>query len=367
MRRSSARASATPPPCTAGDARRAPRSTRPASASPTASAPQQDEICFTSGGTEGDNLAVLGTMARPARAPTGGRHLAHRAQGRAAGGAPGGPSEGGRGALLEVTPTARGSRARAPKPCGRHRGGVSVMWVNNEIGVHAAHRRAGGAGQGRAARCSTPTRCRPSARSPSTRADPVRLRRTISGHKIGAPKGIGAMFIRRGTPLEPLMYGGSQERVDGARARRTWPTRWDWPPPMELAVAERDRTSGPSSRRCATRSRPPPRPRIPDAVIHGRGAPRAPHILNISVPGTDSESLLMALDLQGHRLLSGSACQRGASRHRTCWRPWGCAPTWGAPRSGCRSARSRRRRGRARGRALPALVEKARRTTAQGA
>ena len=52
--------------------------------------------------------------------------------------------------------------------------------------------------------------------------------------------------------------------------------------------------------------------RIPDAVIHGRGAPRAPHIMNISVPGTDSESLLMALDLRGIGCSAGSACQSGS-------------------------------------------------------
>ncbi|MDQ6831177.1 MAG: aminotransferase class V-fold PLP-dependent enzyme, partial [Gemmatimonadota bacterium] len=51
--------------------------------------------------------------------------------------------------------------------------------------------------------------------------------------------------------------------------------------------------------------------RIPDAVVHGANAERAPHILNISVPGTDSESLLMALDLAGVGCSSGSACQSG--------------------------------------------------------
>ena len=52
--------------------------------------------------------------------------------------------------------------------------------------------------------------------------------------------------------------------------------------------------------------------RVPDAVIHGRGADRAPHIVNISVPGTDSESLLMALDLRGIAASGGSACQSGS-------------------------------------------------------
>jgi cysteine desulfurase len=52
--------------------------------------------------------------------------------------------------------------------------------------------------------------------------------------------------------------------------------------------------------------------KIPDAVIHGRGTTRAPHVLNISVPGTDSESMLMALDLQGVACSAGSACQSGS-------------------------------------------------------
>jgi cysteine desulfurase len=53
--------------------------------------------------------------------------------------------------------------------------------------------------------------------------------------------------------------------------------------------------------------------RVPDAVIHGRQAPqRAPHITNVSVPGVDSESMLMALDLRGIGCSAGSACQSGS-------------------------------------------------------
>src|SRR6185503_19554242 len=56
------------------------------------------------------------------------------------------------------------------------------------------------------------------------------------------------------------------------------------------------------------------RERVPDAVIHGERAPRrAPHIVNVSVPGTDSESMLMALDLQGIACSAGSACQSGSA------------------------------------------------------
>ena len=52
--------------------------------------------------------------------------------------------------------------------------------------------------------------------------------------------------------------------------------------------------------------------RVPDAIIHGRAAPRAPHVTNISIPGTESESMLIALDLRGIACSAGSACQSGS-------------------------------------------------------
>jgi cysteine desulfurase len=132
----------------------------------------------------------------------------------------------------------------------------------------------------------------------------------ISGHKIGAPKGIGAMYIRRGTALEPLFYGGAQDRgrrpgtenVASAVALAT---------ACELAIAEREREC---ARLGALRDRLEAAilARLPDAIVQGRGAARAPHILSVAVPGTDSESMLMALDLQGIACSGGSACQSGS-------------------------------------------------------
>ncbi len=133
---------------------------------------------------------------------------------------------------------------------------------------------------------------------------------SVSGHKFGAPKGIGAFYIRRGTPIEPLFFGGTQDRgrrpgtenvaaaVGLARA-------------MELALEERE-AHWETLEAERDRLEAALLARVPDALVHGRGAKRAPHILNISVPGTDSESLLMALDLQGVAASSGSACQSGS-------------------------------------------------------
>jgi len=132
----------------------------------------------------------------------------------------------------------------------------------------------------------------------------------VSGHKIGAPKGVGALYIRRGTPLEPLLHGGSQ---DAGRRPGTENVAFavGFACAAELAIAERETEC---ARLQAMRDALEAAllARIPDAVVHGRGAPRAPHILNVSVPGTDSESMLMALDLAGVAASSGSACQSGS-------------------------------------------------------
>jgi cysteine desulfurase len=133
---------------------------------------------------------------------------------------------------------------------------------------------------------------------------------SISGHKIGAPKGIGALYIRRGTPISPLMFGGSQDR--GRRpGTENVAMAVGLAQAAELAVAERAHEWA-KLESMRDRLEAALLARIPDAVIHGRGAPRAPHITSISVPGTDSESLLMALDLRGVACSAGSACQSGS-------------------------------------------------------
>jgi len=133
---------------------------------------------------------------------------------------------------------------------------------------------------------------------------------SISGHKIGAPKGIGALYLRRGTPIEPLMFGGSQDR--GRRpGTENVAMAVGLATAAELAVAEREHEWA-TLEKLRDRLEAGLLERIPDAVIHGRGAPRAPHITSVSVPGTDSESLLMALDLRGIACSAGSACQSGS-------------------------------------------------------
>jgi cysteine desulfurase len=268
-----------------------------------------DEICFTSGGTEGDNLAILGAwrmLKANGRTAIVTSPIEHKAVLQAVHQA---AKEGAEERFLRVEPSGVTTLDSARSTVGSDTALCSVMWVNNEIGTIqpiaelAAHAKSVGAifhtdavqAFGKVAIDAKKT--------------PFDLL-SISGHKIGAPKGIGAMYIRRGTPLEPLFFGGSQDRgrrpgtenVAGAVALAT---------ACELALAEHE-VEGARLRVLRDRLEAAILAKLPDAIFHGRDAARAPHISSVSVPGTDSESMLMALDLRGIACSGGSACQSGS-------------------------------------------------------
>jgi len=268
-----------------------------------------DEICFTSGGTEADNMAILGawralkakgrnavvTTPIEHKAVLGAVHQATR--------------EGAEERMLEMTPDGVIDPASFDRLVDEQVALCSTMWVNNEIGSIQPIPELAAKAKERGALVHTDA-VQAFGKIPID----ARTQRfdflTISGHKFGAPKGIGALFIRRGTAIEPLMHGGTQDRgrrpgtenvaaaVGLARA-------------AELALAECESHCA-RVRQLRDRLETGILERVPDAVIHGRGADRAPHIVNVSVPGTDSESLLMALDLRGIAASGGSACQSGS-------------------------------------------------------
>jgi cysteine desulfurase len=270
---------------------------------------QPDEIVFTSGGTEGDNLAIVGPW------------RTRRAQGRNA--VVTSPTEhkavlevvhqiareGGEERLLPITASGTVDLSALPTMVDTSVAVCSVMWINNEIGVVqdvpaiGAHARSVGA-------LMHTDAVQAFGKLPiDVTTLPIDLL-SLSGHKIGAPKGIGAIYIRRGTPFEPLFHGGSQDR-----GRRPGTENVAFAVGLavaaELQLAEREHEC---ERLCAMRDALQAAivARVPDAVVHGTAATRAPHILNVSVPGTDSESLLMALDLAGIAASGGSACQSGS-------------------------------------------------------
>jgi cysteine desulfurase len=268
-----------------------------------------DEICFTSGGTEGDNLAILGAWralkakGRKAVVTTPIEHKAilgavHQAA-----------REGAEERFVAMTSDGVVDTQSFDDLVDDAVVVCTTMWVNNEIGTIQPVPELAVKAKSRGALFHTDA----VQAFGKVLIDAQKQQfdfLTISGHKFGAPKGIGVLFIRRGTAIEPLMHGGTQDRgrrpgtenvaaaVGLARA-------------AELTLSEREA-------HCARLLRLREKleagilARVPDAVIHGRGADRAPHIVNISVPGTDSESLLMALDLRGIAASGGSACQSGS-------------------------------------------------------
>jgi cysteine desulfurase len=264
---------------------------------------------FTSCGTEADNMALIGVWrarhgeGRQAVVSTPIEHKAvlgavHQIA-----------KEGGEERLLSVDQAGLVTAASFDEAVQDDAAVCSVMWVNNEIGtiqdvpaLAARARERGVVFHSDAVQAFGKVEI-------DARSTPFDLL-SISGHKIGAPKGIGALYIRRGTPMEALMFGGSQDR--GRRpGTENVAMAVGLACAAELTVAEREEEI---RRLGALRDRLEASllARLPDAIIHGRGAPRAPHVTNISMPGTESESMLIALDLRGIACSDGSACQSGS-------------------------------------------------------
>ncbi len=270
---------------------------------------RSDEVCFTSGGTEADNLGILGAwraMREKGRRAVVSSPIEHKA---VLGAIHQAAHEGAEERMLEVDSDGCVSIESFDALLDDTVAVCSVMWVNNEIGTVqplpalAEHARARGV-----LMHTDAVQALGKVEIDATRQQFDLL--SISGHKIGAPKGVGALFIRRGTPLEPLLHGGTQDR--GRRpGTENIASIIGFARAAELAVKERQEEC---RRLEALRDKLEAAilERLPDAVVHGRNTTRAPHVLNVSVPGTDSESLLMALDLKGIACSGGSACSSGS-------------------------------------------------------
>jgi cysteine desulfurase len=284
---------------------------------------QPDEVCFTSGGTEADNLAIFGplrSMRAKGRSVLVTTPIEHKAVLETVHYA---ARDGLTERMLRVLPNGVIDAASADDVVDDSVAVCTVMWVNNEIGTIQPVPEIAKRVKARGGIMHTDAVQAFGKLTIDVRQVDVDLL-TISGHKIGAPKGIGAIFIRRGTQIDSMFHGGSQDR--GRRpGTENVAAAVGLACAAELAVAEHE-TEGARLEALRDALEQGLVARIPDAVVHGRGAPRAPHILNLSVPGTDSESLLMALDLAGVAASSGSACQSGSVTPSHVLRAMGVRP-----------------------------------------
>lgn len=271
---------------------------------------EPSQVIFTSGGTEADNLGIVGGAL--AARDRGDRMCAcvsaieHKAILAAAhyvvhlGGSETVLPVDGNG-VLELDAL---DQALAERPAV-----VSVMWVNNEIGVIQPV-------QEIAERCHKADVAFHTDAVQAFGKVPISMQHlpctllTISGHKVGAPKGIGALIVRHRKAVEAIIHGGGQqfgirpgtENVAGAVALGR---------AAQLAVAEQAEEAR-RLQRLGDALVERLRAAVPDLVLTAEHGPRAPHIVNVCIPGADSEALLMHLDLAGVAVSGGSACSTGA-------------------------------------------------------
>lgn len=264
------------------------------------------EIVFTRAGTEADALAILGRARMEPGRPIAVSAIEHKAVLASAHAAEDVAVE---TIILPVDGGGVVEMDAVDAAVSRHPSVVSVMWANNEVGALQPVAEIG-------------DRCRREGiifHSDAVQAlgkVPVRVDEAevdlvaFSAHKVGGPKGIGALYVRRGTKLRPLLFGGGQERglrpgtedVAGAAG---------FAAAAETAEAHREAAM---ARIGALRDRLEAglRERVPGLVVNAAAAPRLPTLANLSVPGADPEALLIALDLEGIAVSSGSACSSGA-------------------------------------------------------
>lgn len=266
------------------------------------------EVVFTSGGTEADNLAIIGLSLAAPR----GRHIVttpieHEAVLESCG-------------YLErqhgfevtlVTVDADGlvdtdELGRALRPDTTL---VSVMYANNEVGTVQPIQRIAELAAAAGARMHTDA-VQAAGWLPLDVAALGVDALTISGHKLGAPKGIGALYLRRGVPVEATLHGGGQERgrrsgtenVAGAVGLAE---------ALELAEAARPRAADRiADLRDAFIARV--LAEVPGARLTGHPTLRLPANASFCFPGTSGEAVLLDLERRGIICSSGSACAAGS-------------------------------------------------------
>ncbi len=270
---------------------------------------QPGEVTFTSGGSEGDNWAIRGACYAQRHK---GKHIISSLT----------EHDAVRKSLDYMEAQGWEVTRLAPGPDGAVRAEavaaalrpdtvlVSLMLVNNETGavtdIPAVARAIKAAGSGALLHTDA---IQAYMKMPFTvkslGADVV----TLSGHKIGAPKGIGAQYVRSGLRLPPLVLGGGQE--EGRRSgTENMPGICALAAAAKAARADRDAPARMAALRQGIID--DLSPSLPDMLVIGGGAP---HILCLSLPGYRSEVLLNYLDAMGICVSKGSACKRGARSH----------------------------------------------------
>lgn len=269
-----------------------------------------NEIVFTSGGTEADNLALRGTLRARAAEGDGlvttaiehhavldtAHDLAH--EGRA------------RVTVVGVDKHGRVEPEAIERALDRRTVLVSVMHGNNEIGTLQPLARIGAIAREHGITFHSDAVQTVGALPLDVSRVPVDLV-SVNAHKFYGPKGVGALYVRTGTRIATLQTGGGQEK-----GRRTGTENVagivGLGVALRIAAAKRAEES---ARQARLRDRliEGVRGRIPGAVLTGHPSERLPNNASFCFPGTQGEALVVALDLAGFAVSSGSACTSGST------------------------------------------------------
>ena len=263
------------------------------------------EIVFTSGGTEADNLAIAGLVGAGDHVITSSiehhavllacKHLEEM------------------GAEVTVLPVDGRSLVdpadvrRALRPNTKL---ISIMMANNETGVLQPVEEIGRI----AAEAGITFHTDAVQAAAKVAIDVNRIGchlLSLSGHKIHAPQGVGALYVRKGTRLQPLFYGGRHERSRRAGTENV-PGIVGLGKAAQFAKAALDR--GDDEKMAAMRDRLQQGilAQVDEAGVNGDGAARVPNTANIHFDHIDGEALVIALDLKGVAVSTGAACSSGA-------------------------------------------------------
>jgi cysteine desulfurase len=269
---------------------------------------EPSEVVFTGGGTESDNFAIRG--AAETLEQTGRRHLVASAIEHEAvlNTLKALARRGARTTLLPVDQTGIVSPERVSELLTDDTAIVSVMHANNEIGTIQPIAALAVLAHARGALMHTDA-------VQSTGKIPVDVRAlgvdllSLSAHKFNGPKGVGALWIRRGTRMQPILTGGKHERNRRAGTENV-------PAIVGMGVAARlalAKMADEGRRVEALRNRLEDAilRSIPGTAVNGARQPRVPNTTNISFDHVEAESLLIALDLEGIAVSTGSACSSG--------------------------------------------------------
>ena len=263
------------------------------------------EIVFTSGGTEGDNLAIFGVVRDGDHVITStvehhavlnackhleilGCEVTHV------------PVDG-RG-LIDPDDVRRALRPSTSL--------ITIMMANNETGVLQSIEEFGKI----AAEADVHFHTDAVQAAGKVKIDVSRIAcdlLSISGHKMHAPQGVGALYVRKGTPLRPMLYGGSHERSRRAGTENV-------PGIVALGraaeIAREGLQRGDPAEMSALRDRLEQMilSEVEATAVNGQGVQRVPNTTNIHFGYIDGEALVIALDLKGLAVSTGAACSSGA-------------------------------------------------------